>query len=879
MHFFIITWGRIFMKHIQYRFVGKGSVVSKNSEYEGLRPKSNRIFLDVGNSLDFEKGIIDNHHFDSTKNDKTKEFKSIASYCYHKENEIKNYIHNIKKQDVEIVVHNEPDIDCFVSAYIIERYLNNQTLPRDTEILIKSVEDIDSGRMEFKNVKPINPCFIVYAIASVIKEGIKKFNEENKANGKTMNNEDEQSMKKGIQLTEAIINELSQLPINKKSLDNVNLSSKTDLFKRELELLSDDYNNYINDYNDTEICEKGKIKLPLKDSCENELSEVDALFWLTVPNCILHKYWSRQDKKAPLGEGYVFTFIPSEINLDACARHDNENDSFDKVELKGIKVNKAIISVSPNSKVCLKGLGESLEIAERETEKNFFGKNIHNWRSRNKSRFPESWCDNEDPWYDGRNFDYTIIDAPRVGSLMSFKEIRHIVKNFTAPIVDEHLTRFVIPFDFDEKNYKNLCGKLDKTINRKSYEATVKDYFNSYIQRYLFEDFSVKSNMDNCNKYFTNYNVLSNENIFTEESINSISISNTDLNFIVFKYGVGFIHFDINISKNNGSLCFDEILRINNIINNSYKQELIFKGILDKLDINCYGIKKKKLMIYSGMSIKSSILYEKKHNEMIYKLMNFINWKDDNNNVRYMEYLTDNDIIKSKENIYYGFNKNGGALLIVDDNYECVGNKSCSSCIITDLSLKQKCINNKNSEAINKHFAEIDFYIFILAVQQRLSLLDFNNKLSIYDKRRNMKDIQRLRSLLLNFTTQGWFTEITEDKIGTEFYKKWTTVFENKELYYDIYNQLSAVDDYYKSKTSSKFTLISAITFPVIIIGSIGSIFSTGYMKNSGNVLGLKWIPSTESLVGALSMGWGWFILFCLIIVIIVGITFLKKES
>lgn len=855
------------MKKIQYIFVGKGSIVSKNSEDEHLKPKKNRIFLDVGNSLDFKKGIIDNHQFDSTKYDKVKEANSTASYCFANTSEIKEYISNIKEQNVEIVIHKEPDIDCFVSAYIVEKYVNNENLPIDTEILIKCAEEIDSGILAFESDKPLNPCFIVYAIAEVVKEDIKKLNEENKASI------DEQCMKKGVQLIDLILKELGSKPINnKKSLDNVDLSNITDLFNREMKILNEDYNNYINDYKDPEICEKGKMKLLLKNSCENELKEVDALFWIKVPNCVLHKYWARQDFRAPLGKGYVFTFIPSAINEDASTRQDDKDDSFDKISIKGIKTNKAIISVDPKRDVCLKGLGESLEIAEREAEKNYFGKNVNKWRSRIKSRFAESWCDNDDPWYDGRHFDYTIVDAPREGSLMSIKEIRHIVNNFTAPIVDESLIRFVIPFDFNEKDYKKLCEKIDKTTNIKTGEEDIKDYFNSYIQTYLFEKFSTENIRDNCSKYVTNYSIHSNKNIFSKEQINLIKILDNNLNIIVFKYGVGFIYFDIKICKKNGYMHFDEIININSLINNSKNYELIFNDILKKVDINSYGIEKKKIMIYSGMSIKSNMLYEKKHKEMIYKLMNFMKWQDVNNNAIYMENLIDNDIIKSNENTYYGFNKNGAAMLIINDNYECIGEITCNECTTS------KCINKNNHKAINELFGQQKFYVFILALQQKLSLFYFINRLSIYDKKRKKKDIQRLRSQLLNFTTQAWFTEITEDKVGTEFYKKWTAVFENKELYSDIYQQLSAVDDYYKSKMSSKFTLISAITFPILIIGSIGSLYSTGYIKNSGNALGFKWIHSTESMVGALNIGWGWFILFCFTIVIIIGTRFLKDE-
>ena len=863
------------MKLVQYQFIGKGSVVSKNAEYELLRPKGNRIFLDVGNSLDYEEGIIDNHQFDSTKYEKAGKFSSIASYCYHNENKIKKYLEKIESNDIEVVVHKDPDIDCFLSAYIIGKYLKAESLPSDINILIECVEEIDAGRLEFKNSKPINPCFIVYAIGEVVKEEIKKFNKENASNGIELSNYDERAMTKGVQLIETILKELESLPANKKTLDNIDLAKKTDSFKRELDLLSNDYESYINDYNDPEICEIGKIKLPLKNSCDNEIREVDALFWNRIPRCKLHKYWARQDKQAPLGEGYVFTFIPSATNVDA---GENENDSINKEKFKGVKINKVIISVNPNSDVCLKGLGESLEKAERESERKYFNEKNDIWRSRTKSRFPEEWCDNEDPWYDGRNFDYTIVDAPKVGSLLSLKEIRHIVNNFSVPIVGEYLTRLIIPFEIDQKCYKNLCSELLKRGKQKKESSKVEDYFNTYIKTYLFENYSPKNHKDNCNHYSIKHNILTNSNMLTDEYSNSLSISNEDINFIIFKYGIGFIYFDIQISKEKGCLHFDDILHVNYRLNDTENQKCIFDKVFTKDESNKYDMKKKKLMIYSGVSIKSNILYEEKHKEMIYKLMNFVNWQGADHNSRYMEYLTSSDIIRANENIYYGFNKNGGTMLIIDDNFQCAGNKSCRECNVTDLSLKQKCINKKNNEAIHKYFGEIDFYIFILALQQKLTLLEFSNKLAEYDKKRNKKNIEKLRSLLLNFTTQGWFTEITEDKIGTEFYKKWTEVFENKELYNEVYEQLSSVDDYYKSRLSSKYTSISTIAFPMIFIGSVGSIFSTGYIKNSGNIMGFKWIPSSDGIMGAFSLGWLWFCLFCLGMFLFFIWTFYKES-
>jgi hypothetical protein len=45
--------------------------------------------------------------------------------------------------------------------------------------------------------------------------------------------------------------------------------------------------------------------------------------------------------------------------------------------------------------------------------------------------------DNPDPWYDGRGQDFTIVDAPRAGSMLSPEEIESIFLKFGAVQPDE----------------------------------------------------------------------------------------------------------------------------------------------------------------------------------------------------------------------------------------------------------------------------------------------------------------------------------------------------------------------------------------------------------------------------------------------------------
>jgi len=40
------------------------------------------------------------------------------------------------------------------------------------------------------------------------------------------------------------------------------------------------------------------------------------------------------------------------------------------------------------------------------------------------------------------------------------------------------------------------------------------------------------------------------------------------------------------------------------------------------------------------------------------------------------------------------------------------------------------------------------------------------------------------------------------------------------------------------------------MTFPLVIIGVISSIFTTGYLKSSGDVFTFQWIPTKDAVAG-----------------------------
>ena len=66
---------------------------------------------------------------------------------------------------------------------------------------------------------------------------------------------------------------------------------------------------------------------------------------------------------------------------------------------------------------CLIGLGRRLEALERLHEATTAR------RRSGEPRYPGGYCDNNDPWYDGRDKDHTIVDGPRVGTMLAYNTL------------------------------------------------------------------------------------------------------------------------------------------------------------------------------------------------------------------------------------------------------------------------------------------------------------------------------------------------------------------------------------------------------------------------------------------------------------------------
>jgi hypothetical protein len=88
---------------------------------------------------------------------------------------------------------------------------------------------------------------------------------------------------------------------------------------------------------------------------------------------------------------------------------------------------RCILSVRPETGATLRGLGELLDTAEAERRRAVFGVDDRVTDPATGSpKVPRPGYANADPWYDGRAQGYTIIDAPRAGTLLTADQIEPI---------------------------------------------------------------------------------------------------------------------------------------------------------------------------------------------------------------------------------------------------------------------------------------------------------------------------------------------------------------------------------------------------------------------------------------------------------------------
>lgn len=747
-------------KKIEFTF----KFVKQYDKSEKLEEKENRIYINVGQNI--KNGFVHYTQFNSTSNVPYKSSASILSKYY---NIILKDILSKNPETIEIILPTNLNFDCFVSYYLLRQIIFTGELPDNYQYIIDYAEKVNRCVLSIDISNYNTPYAIARALGNVI---------SNKLHYSQKSMYPEKLLNRGLELIEYIMDNIKMFP--KDITDSIfyqAIFTPDCPFKEELKLIKNDYDNYIKDF---EKSKKLRIKLPEVSESYDILREVDALILEDIPSSLLFSFWARSDKNSPSGKGFNLVL--------------NRQSIPTKTEKDDRKI-RTFISVDSNSSINLKSLAEALNVEE-------------NAKSNSKPKEPV--------WYDGEHLNYKVIDT-FVGSILTLDEIIYIIRTYTKARVKKANVKVVFPFNFNKKEFNSIClnKKSDKievkpNVNLKCYHPLqkTKDYFLSYVNKYLFQCDECNGGQSYC-KLFSlnknNYNLISLDSVFFQKlerdfKLTDVSINNSDIYF--FKYGAGFLVLDININTDEHPIS-DCILELNNFIVKKYSYIFSYYNfeINEVFKLNLQG---SKPITYTTIEIDSDSLYINEKDSLVYKLCN-VSPSDKSIGDIYIDELAKKYFMRIDNYAIYGFNKNGSSLLLVDENYP-------------------KHTNIESIDALYDLSVNAGFFIFILALHQRYILMDFTDRLS----KHGIGESQNLHLQLLDFTTQSWFSQITDGEIGMELYKRWQETFEVIPLYEEISRQIASVDDYQNAVVSNSFSKFSAIFFPVVLVLSF---LSSGIIK------------------------------------------------
>ena len=362
--------------HWKYDFVG--SIVAETT--------ANTIFADVGNQL--KMGVLDQHHDQSYGESTTDLIYKNPEFVYdHIMSEWESQYEKeqllsqqSKTIDCTITTHYNPDFDAVSSIFLIQKLLDQGTLHPEILYFINYSIKIDQGRISLGTEDSLLQLHLIFL--QIQKEVlIYPFQDRNI-----------KIIEMGLALLKQFFSTHSlyegiQFELQKEDCEE--LSKKDPLFTKVFTNIQNDEFIYQQDLQGTQEIE---ILLPTKHGSEGSCS---GIIFEGHPQSALFKYRARQKYL------FMLTFL----------KHKEDRT-------------RAIPSLdeSGNNPFTLEGLGYELEREETKI------RSIQDISRGGAPRFPNGYCNNDDPWYDGRGHSYTIVDAPRDGSCLTQDQIISIVK-------------------------------------------------------------------------------------------------------------------------------------------------------------------------------------------------------------------------------------------------------------------------------------------------------------------------------------------------------------------------------------------------------------------------------------------------------------------
>lgn len=379
---------------VQLEFVGYGTQAEVPDQDTGGR---DRLYLDVGNHLG--PGVIDHHHLAACTCSAT------SLVLEHPDLLVGSLRPDRQQSDpFTVVLHDSPDLDCLASAYLAIALLTTGALPEGSEALARYVDEVDAGYLGLSQDKP-------YALYSAYMLLSRRLGQRNWGSREAMWR---RLVQQGLDVVAYVMEKVARERAAILDVDAFDCPEHFGPVDREE--IAADLARYRRKVAAPECrAQKSRLRLP---RLIGGTAEVDALFIRDVQNdddpdrVAFFKDWARTDKdNSPSGMGFVALSI-----FESTSR---ENKS------------RGILSVTPQSRVCLRDLGTLLDEAEAVERISLFGcdDRVEDPLT-HEHKPPREGYDNADPWYNGRAHMYTIVDSPRSGTRLSADRIEEIFFEF-----------------------------------------------------------------------------------------------------------------------------------------------------------------------------------------------------------------------------------------------------------------------------------------------------------------------------------------------------------------------------------------------------------------------------------------------------------------
>ena len=338
-------------------------------------PERAVVYLDTGNAR--QPGIID-HHFGGH------DIHSACELLVRQPELLLDHLRGIPFSQLEFRLHTQPDLDCAATLYAAYELLGKRPRHDLLRALAAYVSLIDQGRIP--NADRLSDSMIGMFIA----------HQRRVADTSGQRSTDWHLLEAGLRVIDAALYLLEEAPT--KDLAHV-FESRPQWFPEERRLIQDDRRQYQEDVALRSHAYAARI---------NGVPEPVTGLWLDHPQSIFYKLWAKAELTERGEQRYYF------MTLD----------------LSSPEKNRFIIRVDPDCGTDLNGLGLLLE--EHETRKRQqLGKN----RPIEPIRYP---ADNSDPWYFGQGHQYTILDAPWEGTVLTAAEVQRIHEEWQGGKTHQH---------------------------------------------------------------------------------------------------------------------------------------------------------------------------------------------------------------------------------------------------------------------------------------------------------------------------------------------------------------------------------------------------------------------------------------------------------